>query len=120
MAASPNAAVAPTHVAQHAAYMMQVPDMRGPRIVMVPESGISEAGLDALGRALSQHPRMLFFAVNISRRKEEHLQRSDWKPLQLLSSEHRSSVNLRGACKLLFSCFIHKALQHRRHLGRFC
>ena len=56
--------------------------MRGARIVMVPESSLSEAGLDALARALSHHPRMLFFAVNVSR--DSGFQSTDWKPLHLL------------------------------------
>ena len=38
----------------------------GARIVLLPESSLSEIGLDSLGRALGQHPRMLFFAVNHS------------------------------------------------------
>ncbi len=88
-----DAAVTLVHT-QHAECIVQVPEMRGPRIVMVPDSGISEAGLDALGRALSQHPRMLFFAINISRRKEEDVRRIDGKPLHLLSSKQRSSSNL--------------------------
>lgn len=61
---------------------------------MVPESGISEAGLDALARALSQHPRMLFIAINVSRKRESHPERSDWKPLRLLTSKQGSSHNL--------------------------
>lgn len=37
----------------------------GVRVVLVPESGISEKAMDTLGRALGQHPRVLFFAVHI-------------------------------------------------------
>ena len=62
--------------------------MRGPRLVMVPESGISEAGLDALARALSQHPRMLFFAVNVSRK--DIFERTDSETLRLLRGEQSS------------------------------
>ncbi len=32
--------------------------------MLLPESSLSENSLDSLGRALGQHPRMLFFAVN--------------------------------------------------------
>ena len=35
----------------------------GARTVIVPQGGLSDKGMDALGRALGQHPRMLFFAV---------------------------------------------------------
>ena len=36
---------------------------QGARTVVVPEGGLSDKGMDALGRALGQHPRIIFFAV---------------------------------------------------------
>ena len=36
---------------------------QGARTVIVPEGGLSDKGMDALGRALGQHPRIIFFAV---------------------------------------------------------
>ena len=35
----------------------------GARTIIVPQGGLSDKGMDALGRALGQHPRILFFAV---------------------------------------------------------
>lgn len=80
--------------------------MRGPRIVMVPESGTSEAGLDALARAFSQHPRMLFFAVYVTRHKD--FKQTDWKLLQQLSGERSSFCK----CKLMQRNPILACLQH--------
>lgn len=36
---------------------------KGVRVVLVPESTLTDKGMDALGRALGQHPRVLFYAV---------------------------------------------------------
>ena len=58
--------------------------------MMVQESSLSEAGLDALARALSQHPRMLFFAMHLSRDPDP--QSTHFKPLHLLCGEHHRST----------------------------
>ena len=40
--------------------------------VIVPEGGLSDKGMDALGRALGQHPRIIFFAVVRLERGGQH------------------------------------------------
>ncbi len=39
---------------------------KGVRVVLVPESTLTGKGMDALGRALGQHPRVLFYTVALT------------------------------------------------------
>ena len=65
---------------------------QGARTVVVPEGGLSDKGMDALGRALGQHPRIIFLAVYDWRGEAKTLPAECRRALALAQGERESRL----------------------------
>ena len=79
---------------------------QGARTVVVPEGGLSDKGMDALGRALGQHPRIIFFAVYDWRGEASTLPADARRALALAQGEEGIQAAVLDGWHLLF-CLQH-------------